>query len=495
MTASADAEAATRHGKLLGARADGVCAFRGVPYARALRFRPAQPLESWTGARDARNYGPCAPQNNNDPLAGIFCDMSEGQSEDCLTLNLWTPALDGGKRPVLVWIHGGRFLRGSASEIPIDGSHLARNGDVVVVALQYRLGPFGFLHVNHGRPWDSNLGLRDQIAALEWVRDEIAAFGGDPNNVTLAGQSAGAISAGTLFCSPKARGLFHRAILQSGPPVAIPSEIANPVSETLLRALQLGDPDLLRHVPVDTLLGVEETCHASPGSRPLGLPYMPVIEGDVLSRDPLASAEAGEGSSVPLMIGTTRDEMSAYLLIDPETFGLCEDGLRRRCADLIGDAAEETVEVYRSARAARGESTQPRDLWFSILTDRYVRQPSMRLAAINAARESRTFAYRFDWTSPFMEGALGACHSLEVPFIYGTLDDPRLAAFTGASPEASALASSMQSAWLSFMRSGSPGCQWPAYEASQRQTMVFGRDCSIESAPGEEERRFMDALA
>jgi para-nitrobenzyl esterase len=294
MADPAAVEAATSHGRLQGLRQEDVCIFRGVPFARApvgpLRFRPPQALQGWCGVRDVRAYGPSAPQNKGDPLASIFEDCSQGQSEDCLTLNLWTPATDGARRPVLVWIHGGRFVRGSASEIPIDGAALARRGDIVVVAIQYRLGPLGFLHVNGGRPWDSNVGLRDQIAALEWVRSEIAAFGGDPDNVTLSGQSAGAISAGALLCSPRARGLFHRAILQSGPPVGLDPAVASPVADTLLQSLALTDPEHLRHLPVEALLASEEACNASPGSRPLGLPYMPVVDGDVLPADPFQAA-------------------------------------------------------------------------------------------------------------------------------------------------------------------------------------------------------------
>lgn len=500
MTAPALVDAPTSRGRLVGLRQDEVCVFRGVPFASPpvgpLRFRAPAPPTPWHGVRDATRYGPAAPQNRQDPLAHLFEDRADGFSEDCLRLNLWTPDVDGGRRPVLVWIHGGRFLRGSCSESPIDGAALARRGDVVVVAIQYRLGPLGFLHVNGGRPWTSNLGLLDQIAALQWVRDEIAAFGGDPGNVTLFGQSAGAISAGTLLCAPAARGLFHRVIVQSGPPVGLDPAVASPVAETLMRTLDVREPADLARVPVEDLLATEETCHGSPGNRPLGLPYMPVVDGDLLPEDPLAAHRAGQGSSVPLLIGTTRDEMSAYLLLDPFVQAMDATALQRRAADLIGDddAAREAIETYRGAREARSESVEPRDLWFALLADHRVRHPSMRLAEQNAATQPDTYTYRFDWVSPFMEGALGACHSLEVPFVFGTLTDPQLALFTGCSPEALELSRFVQDSWLRFARSGSPGPEWPRYDMERRRTMVLGAAPAVEAQPGEPERRFWDRL-
>ena len=500
MAAAVLVDARTRRGRLAGLRENGVCIFRGVPFAAApvgrLRFRAPAASTPWSGVRDATRYAAAAPQNRGDPLAQLFEDRAPGCSEDCLTLNLWTPEVDGGRRPVMVWIHGGRFLRGSASETPFDGARLAKRGDVVVVTIQYRLGPFGFLHVNGGTPWISNLGLRDQIAALEWVREEIASFGGDPGNVTIFGQSAGAISAGTLLCSPAADGLFHRAALQSGPPLGLDPGVATPVAETLLRSLHVREPHELQHLPAEAFLAVEGSCHASPGNRPLGLPYMPVIDGELLPRDPLDVHRAGAGARVPLLIGSTRDEMTVYLLLDPQLLGLDETALRRRVADLIGDAdaAEHAIDVYRRARLERGESAEPRDLWFALLADCRVRHPSMRLAEQNGAFSPDTFAYRFDWVSPVMEGALGACHALDVPFVFGTLADPQLGRFAGCGAEAMALSEFLQDSWIRFARSGCPGPEWPRYDASRRQTLLLSSECRVEAAPAESERSFWDRL-
>lgn len=485
----------TSLGRLVGLRRDGLQLFLGVPFARApegrLRFAPPEPPAPWSGTFEATVHPPAAPQNRGDALGQIFPDYASGQSEDCLRLNLWTPGTDDGRRPVLVWIHGGRFLHGSASERPFDGAALARRGDVVVVAIQYRLGPFGFADLPGVA---GNLGLRDQIAALGWVQREIARFGGDPDNVTLVGQSAGSISAGALLAAPAARGLFHRAILQSGPPVALDPVETTPVRETLLRVLGAEGVASLRRRPVADILAAEEACATSPGRRPLGLPYMPVVDGDLIEGDPIATVAAGAGANVPLLIGTTRDEMSAYLLLDPETQAMDDATLRRRCEGLApsAGAAVEGVEVYRRARRARGEPIEPRDLWFAMLADRHVRQPSTRLAEAATANGQASYFYRFDWVSPFLEGAIGACHSIDVPFVFGTLTDPCVAPFTGGGPEALALADFVQDAWLHFARHGRPGNGWPAYEPTKRATMILGASPSVEEAPGEPERRFWE---
>jgi para-nitrobenzyl esterase len=490
---------ATSQGRLLGLRRDGHHAFLGIPFARSprgnLRFEPPQQPEPWAGVLDVTRHPPAAPQNPGDGLGLFFLDRADGISEDCLRLNLWTPGLDDRKRPVLVWIHGGRFLHGSASEQISDGGHLAVRGDVVVVALQYRLGPLGFLHLGH-EGGCSNLGLRDQIAALDWVRREIGAFGGDPDNVTLFGQSAGAISAGVLMAAPQARGLFHRVILQSGPPVAVDPEAASPVTETFFRAGGLV-AESLHEEPIEKLLATEGACLASPGIRPLDLPYMPVVDGDVVPGDPTETIAAGRGTDVPLLIGTTRDEMTAYLLLDPATQALDHAGLQQRCERMLGDAglAGEAIRLYGERRRARDEPAEPRDLWFAILADRHVRSPSLRLAEAVARRGQAVYCYRFDWVSPFMEGALGACHSIDIPFVFGSLGDPHLSLFTGNGAEATALGDFVADAWLAFARGGEPASGWPRYEETRRATMLLGASRSVENDPGAEERRFWDRMA
>ena len=551
--------------------------FRGLPFARPpvgpLRFGPPEPPEPWSGVRDAARFGPSAAQNG--ALVGPLMSLGINRTgEDCLYLNVWTPGADRGRRPVLVWIHGGAFILGSGSQMLYDGATLARRGDVVVVTINYRLGALGFLRLRdrfgERLPATGNEGLLDQVAALEWVRDEIAAFGGDPGNVTIFGESAGAMSCATLLGVPRARGLFHRAILQSGAANYLwPRDTAARLADRLLADLAVGSPEELRAAAparllaaqrrlfMDLMLGEHHVLGAlspagqrvagalflglslarrrfgsvaSPVSRGLldllrrrgrrrraspapemaalralrtrGLPFQPVIDGDVIPRDPLAAIRDGLARGIPLMIGTNLDEARLFAPLDPEATTLDEAELLARCEEAIPggtDAARRAVAVYRDARAARGERVEPGDLWFAIESDRTMRHPAMRLAALQAAHQPETYAYLFTWPSPAMGGLFGACHALELPFLFGTLGHPLVRPFTGKGPEAQALAARIQDAWIAFARTGRPGHvgvgDWPAYDAARRRTMILDRQCRVEAAPREAERRFWESLA
>ncbi len=560
----------TSFGTLRGVEAKGLYVFRGIGFARPpvgpLRFRPPGPPDSWEGVRDATRFGAAAPQSLG-LLGPIFSMGIAETSEDCLHLNVWTPGLDSRRRPVLVWIHGGAFVLGAGSQTLYDGAALARRGDVVVVTINYRLGALGFLcarELSQGRiPATGNEGLLDQIAALAWVQEEIARFGGDPDNVTIFGESAGAMSCATLLAAPGARGRFRRAILQSGAgnfvaPIEAAAQVGTELLDTL--GLQMRRIESVLDLPPERIIEAQarlfftlrpgwkrlrlllaliaalrralerlatrsgkkrrllpflvwpltlplravELLAASARIWPQGLPLEPVVDGVVLPRLPLDAISAGSAKDVPILIGTNLDEVKLFRFLDRESKKLDEAALLARCEVAIpghnGEVSHgrRAIEVYRRARAARGEPTTPPELWFAIETDRTMRYPAMRLAEVQSQHQARTFAYLFTWTSPFAGGSLGSCHALDLPFVFGTLTHPLLRGFTGRGPEAMALAERMQDSWIAFARTGDPSHDgigsWPGYERTRRATMILGRECRVEAAPREPERAFWESL-
>jgi len=501
----------TRYGRLRGSAADGCCVFRGVPFAAPpvgpRRFRaPAEPL-SWSGVRNATIAAPMCPQPPPTPAESIPGDPTE-MSEDCLYLNVWTEGVDSARRPVMVWIHGGGFMTGSASVSLYRGDQLARRG-VVVVAVNYRLGALGWLAhpalADEEAPGAGfgNWGLLDQVAALEWVREHIASFGGDPGNVTVFGESAGAMSVAALLASPKATGLIHRAVIQSGPAVALGIGSAARVAEEMAKSLGLGrlTRAALVEAPVRALLAAQRSVGAS--YQVLGLPFQPVVDGGALDRHPAAEIAHGASADIDLLIGTNRDEWKFFTFSTPALHDIDEQRLRKlvRLHVLAGGLGEvlppdELVGVYRSARLERGESASPPDVYSAMATDLIFRVPSMRLAEAHRHVQERTFAYLFDWEAAFGGGGLGACHALELPFVFGTLHYPFVAMFAGAGPEAVHLSGQMQSAWVSFARSGDPSSteigRWASYDSTERATMRLGRRVELVSRPMETERAWID---
>jgi para-nitrobenzyl esterase len=471
----------TRSGKLRGVERRGVLAFRGIPYAApptgARRFRAPAPVAPWPGERDATAPGPGAPQRGGT-LGGAFARIvgPAASAEDCLTLDLWTPAADGARRPVLVWIHGGAFVMGAGSALAYGGAALARAGDAVVVTLNYRLGALGFLSLQDLAPgFDSNLGLRDQLAALEWVRDNVAAFGGDPANVTVFGESAGAMSVGALLGTPRARGLFARAIAQSGAAHNTASrESAARVAATFLGALGLGrsEAERLREVPVPALLDAQLATVARLGLAYGTLPFEPAVDGELLPEHPLDAVARGSARGVPLLVGTNRDEWNLFLLADAKARALDEDALRRRYARSLGPAEVEGAHrLYREALP----SASPRARWGAYQTHRVFTAPAARLAELQA-RHAPTYAYLFTWSPPLVRRRVGACHGLEVPLVFGTFRHPLLRGlYLGG---ASSTAARLQRAWLAFARSGCPdrGDGWLAVSAANPAPRVLGGD-------------------
>jgi para-nitrobenzyl esterase len=492
----------TSLGRLSGAEEGGLSVFRGVPYAQPptgeLRLRGPRPAAPWTGVRTATDFGPQAPQS--PPTNSLTGEVAAAHDEDCLTLNIWTPRADGARLPVLLWIHGGGFSSGSGATPLYAGARLAQRGDAVVVTINYRLGILGFLAHPGLADEDfggaqGNWGLLDQVAALEWIRDNIAAFGGDPANVTIFGESAGAMAVCDLMAMPAARGLFRRAIAQSGPPSATTMERAEEHAAKLMAELGVSDPAQLRTVPVTTLLSAQQGVMAPRAGA--GLVFVPVVDGVSIPIDPLTSFVDGSAAPVPLLIGTNRDEAKMFMVADPKNRDPDEDLLLRRIdrafvANDVALSAERAVDAYRVARSQRGEPTTPRDLWSAIESDRMFRIGSVRAATAHARRQPATYSYLFSWESPAMHGALGACHALEIPFVLGNLDAPTMDRFAGTGPAATALSGQMMDAWLAFARSDSPAHaglpDWPPYDAVDRSTMIFGPDTHLERAPMDAER-------
>ena len=494
----------TKQGQVAGQHARGpTCVFRGIPYARppigSLRFRAPEAPVAWQGVRDASRFGASAPQDK-----GLATDIGD-RSEDCLYLNVWTPAADGARRPVLVWIHGGAFTTGSSAQELYDGADLAARGGVVVVTLNYRLGVLGFGYLRDvlGTDLPANLGLRDQLAALEWVRDNIAAFGGDPENVTLFGESAGAMSVGVLLAAPSARGLFRRAIAQSGAAhhVLAPDQ-ASHVAEALLAAL--GSRERLWSAAAEELVVAQRACLEQyvlrgPRGRALrqkGFSLLPVVDGAFLSDDPLASIAAGASRERELLIGVTRDEWNYFVFLnEPDKRDLDEAALLRVFEARLPGLGERARAFYRGLL---GSEPPAWAIYSAFESDRTFRIPALRLSDAHAASGGKTFEYLFEYRSPLFRGALGACHALELPFVWGTLRGNFGRALTGAGEDEYALSRRMQEAWLSFARSGDPSCEalgdWPAYEERVHTTMRLGLSCQLASGPLDAFRSFWDGL-
>jgi para-nitrobenzyl esterase len=503
------ATARTNYGSLRGVAEDDIVIFRGIPYARPpvghFRFAPLQPPDSWTGTRDATIFGPQALQ----PPVAISSGLTTAaqQSEDCLTLNVWTPAVDDARRPVMVYLHGGGYVTGAGSQPTHDGATFARRGDVVVVTINYRLGLFGFLRgidvCGEALPSTGSEGLLDQLAAISWVKDEIAAFGGDPANVTVFGSSAGALSIGLMLAMPRARGLFQKAIMQSAP--AFSNSWGTPqVMEAILADLALAPSEAgrLRDLPAAQLLDIQT--RITP--RSAGVAYGPVADGTDIPSDTDAAIAGGSAAGIPLLVGTNLEEYKFFRRMDRAVESLTDESLLARLADprTTAEARDhasvdpaEAVALYRRERASRGESTVAPDLWFAIMTDRHFRVPSMRIAELHAAHTPATYTYLFTWKSPAWDGKLGAGHEVSTPFVFGTFNAHSGLDLVPAGSPVGELPNQMQDAWIAFARTGSPQTPalagWQPYTAGRRSTMLLGPSCGPVDAPLEAERRLWDA--
>jgi para-nitrobenzyl esterase len=489
----------TTGGAVQGRVAEDVHVFLGIPYAAApfgaRHLRPPGPVEHWTGLRDATRLGPeppqVAPPSTGGPDAGAAEDWGDvagafaaveraAGSQDCLNLNLWTPDPGAAGLPVMVWIQGGMFELSSTAAY--DGSRFARDG-VVCVVINWRPGAEGFLYLADGI---ANVGLLDQVAALEWVRENIAGFGGDPDNVTVFGESAGAMSIGALLSMPSAAGLFHRAILQSGAAQHVtPPEDASRIAGHLADILGVDhDRDAIAAAGVSRLLTAQAQLKAellgNPDPTLWGLPvvtttmpWQPVIDGDVLPGAPLERIGAGSAEDVDVLVGTNVDDWRLWLVVSGAIGQVTNEILTGpvatygyQCLTAYGLDPKTALAQYRRRYPEAG----PGDLLTKVQTDWWMRIPAIRLADAHALSHGsgRTYMYEFAWPSP----GLGAVHALEVPFVFDTVapDAPLFGPLLGPAPPQE-LARTMHAAWVAFATNGDPG--WPRYDPSTRVTMRF----------------------
>jgi para-nitrobenzyl esterase len=468
-------------GTLSGAREGGVLAFRGVPYAApplgARRFLPPSAPDAWSGVRDATRNGPVPPQLRSR-LADVMGECPLETGEDCLTLTIWTPANDAQKRPVLVWLHGGAFSSGAGSLDCYSGAKLAERGDLVVVGVNYRLGVLGYLYAPGIS--DGNLGLLDQLAALRWVRDNIAAFGGDPSAVTLCGQSAGAMSALMLMTMPQADGLFARAILQSPAMTRMTRTAADAAAIGVQFREKCGARDLaaMQAVPVADLMRVQgelSGVHARfADAAPL---FAPVIDGSVIPRDPLISLLERPGPNVEILMGTTREESGAFCAIDPRIINATPDQVAGVFAREFGDRAAAEEAGYRRRRPGSDALA----LLTDVLSDQQFLMQLLAFADWRSSVGRPAHVYQFDWSPPHTPKRFGACHCIELPFVFGYGKSWSEAPMLGDAQarEIEALSNVIQQAWIAFTKTGDPGNDalppWPRYDTQRRTTMRFDR--------------------
>lgn len=501
----------TTSGRVRGGIADGVRIFRGIPYGASTagdgRFMPPRPAEKWAGVRETLEYADSSPQTPYDltwpsGISWFTPFWPAGQSENCLHLNVWTPGLDSRKRPVLVWFHGGGYSRGSGGSSAYDGINVASRGDVVSVTVNHRLNVFGYAALGEILGGDfassGNAGMLDLVASLEWVRDNIERFGGDAHNVMIFGESGGGAKVSTLLAMPGAKGLFHRAVIQSGPAMRVETTTnATKTAQYLLDELGIGprDVDKLRAVPTERLLAAGNAA-AARVAREGGGSFRPVIGPDIPEHpfDPIGPEMS---ASVPVMIGSNRHETTLFVANDRELFELDGRGLAERTRRIYGDDTDEVLDTYRTAYPDLG----PSDLYFVLASDG-TRFRSIQLAEAKIERgktlrnAAPVYMYRFDWLTPAWEGRFRAAHAFEIPFVFGNaqLNDE----ITGGGPDAVALAAKMRDAWIAFARSGDPNHSelpsWPAYDTTDRATMLFNDVCTVARDPGKAERLLWERI-
>ena len=492
----------TTAGKIRGVVQAGTHTFRGIPYgastAGSNRFMPPRKPEPWAGVREAFQNGPTAPQLSGPPNPLILNHKEPAvQGEDCLVINVFTPGLnDGRKRPVMVWLHGGGFASGAGSAHSFDGTYLARSEDVVVVSVNHRLNILGYLYLADAggdKYADSgNAGLLDIVAVLEWVRDNITHFGGNPGNVTIFGQSGGGLKISNLLAMPPAKGLFHKAIIESGSALkGIHREDANKTTERILAklGLQPNQVDELQKLPVDRLLSAIDTRGSAPGTAPFNL--APVVDGRALPRDPFDPTAPEISEDVPLIIGSVNTEGTFFTPPDSPLFSLDEAGMRTRLIPRYGEATDKLIDLYRKEMP----NASPSEIYFLITAfpTAAITQAERKVAQGRAP----VYMYLFTWETPVEGGKRHSPHTVELPFVFNNvLEQPEE---VGNGPDLQPLADKVSGAWTAFAHTGNPSTpgspKWSAYTESGRATMMINNEWKLVDDPRHDVRLIMNSLA
>ncbi|MHA6247147.1 carboxylesterase/lipase family protein [Pontibacter sp. CAU 1760] len=489
------AVAQTDNGKVRGYISNGIFTYKGIPYAQAERFEVAQKPAAWEGVRSSMSYGPVCPTDPtttvNDEIEFPFQHNWGYTNEHCQSLNVWTPKLkDGKKRPVMVWLHGGGFTAGSSVELPsYDGESLSSKGDVVVVTVNHRLNILGFLDLSaYGEKYkgSANAGLTDLAMALQWVKQNIDQFGGDPNNVTIFGQSGGGGKVTSLMNAPAAKGLFHKAIVQSGSYITNFTDpaLAKSVSAALLEELKLqpNQVDSLQRISYERLNAagkvairkVQESLKAE-GKQPANLGWGPILDGEFLPYQPSDPAAIALSKDIPLLVGTTKTEFAPFM---PTNRVTSMEEARKNLQQKYGD---KTDTYLTAVKKAYPETATPSDY---VLFDFNFRSLAIEQATQKAkSGTAPVYMYLFTWDSPVMDGIYSSMHCMELPFVFDNIS--RCAEMTGGGKEAHALADKMSSAWISFARTGDPNHKglpaWPKYTGENGATMLFDKTSVVKN--------------
>jgi para-nitrobenzyl esterase len=504
----------TSHGRIRGYINQGIYSFRGVRYGASTagqnRFMPPKPPEAWTEIRDASGYGYRAPQTNPDLQGFLSPDTELGrilwasdgfrvpppESEDCLFLNIWTPTLDfTEKRPVMVWLHGGGFSMGSSSDLLYDGTNLARRG-AVMVGVNHRLNVFGYTHFGDigGEEYahSGNAGQLDIIAALEWVRDNIVQFGGDPKRVMIFGESGGGAKVCMLLTSPPAKGLFHAAVIESGPGIKVEErEPATKAAEFLLAELEIKPGDLpeIHKLPTGKILTAYFTATAKLAGQGGG-GFSPVLDPEILPAHPFHPTATTISENVPIMVGWNKTEATAFSLGQDELWSLDEEGMRGRVEKLAGADAGRLIDLYRQEHP---EMT-PSDIYFHIASYSGMGSGSVAIAERKVRLgKAPAYLYRLDWETPVLEGKLISPHGLEMPFVFDNVEGGGIA-LTGGGEEAQKMADKLSETWIAFAATGDPNTpksglpRWDPYDMDKRPTMILDTKSRLEFDPLKEQR-------